>query len=120
MPGAKIKKYQPIKRIIASRAYNILVRLILFLPYYDSQCGAKIFTSKAIKSILHTIIPVGWEFDVALLYALRKKGFRIKEVPIVWADKLGSSLKITKTAPKMLKALMRIRLENSAFKWFIR
>jgi len=118
--GAKIKKYQPLKRIIASRVYNLLVRLILFLPYYDSQCGAKVFTNKAIKSILNTVIPVGWEFDVALLYALRKKGFRIKEVPIEWADKFGSSLKITKTAPKMLKSLLKIRLENSIFRGFIR
>ena len=110
--GAKITKYQPIKRIIASRVYNLLVRLILSLPYYDTQAGAKIFTNKAVKAILETVVPVGWEFDVALLYALRKKRFRIKEVPIVWGDKLGSSLKITKTAPKMLKSLIKIRLDN--------
>lgn len=110
--GAKITKYQPIKRVIASRAYNLLVRLILSLPYYDTQAGAKIFTNKAVKAILETVVPVGWEFDVALLYALRKKNFRIKEVPITWGDKLGSSLKVTKTAPKMLKSLIKIRLDS--------
>ncbi|MBS3095610.1 glycosyltransferase [Candidatus Woesearchaeota archaeon] len=118
--GAKIMKYQPLKRVIASRVYNTMVRLILFLPYSDTQAGAKAFRNNAIKSILGTVIPVGWEFDVALLYALRKKGFRIKEVPIIWADTLGSSLKITKTAPKMLKSLLRIRLENSVFKGLLR
>ena len=117
--GAKIKKYQPWKRVIASRVYNLLVKLILFLPYRDTQCGAKVFSNRPIKSILNSVIPVGWEFDVALLYALRKRGFKIKEVPIVWADKMGSSLKIAKTAPKMLKSLIRIRLGNSMFKRFL-
>ena len=117
--GARIKKYQPLKRIIASRAYNLLVRVILFLPYKDSQCGAKVFKNNAIKSILNVVIPVGWEFDVALLYALRKKGFKVREVPIVWSDKAGSNLKITKTAPKMLKSLIRIRFGNSIFGRFL-
>ncbi len=118
--GAKIKRYQPLKRIIASRVYNLLVRALLFMPYKDTQCGAKIFSNKAIKSILDTVVPVGWEFDVALLYALRRKGFRIKEAPIVWADKLGTSLKVTKTAPKMLKSLLWIRIENSIFRRFLK
>lgn len=112
MKGARIKKYQPLKRIIASRVYNFLVRIILSMPYKDTQAGAKVFTNKAIKSIMGTVAPVGWEFDVALLYALRKKGFKIKEVPIVWSDTLGSSLKITKTAQKMLKSLIKIRLDK--------
>lgn len=113
MKGSKITKYQPLKRVIASRVYNLMVRIILGLPYKDTQAGAKVFTKGAIKSIVYNVIPVGWEFDVALLCALRTQGFEIKEVPITWADTLGSSLKVTKTAPKMLISLIKIRLENS-------
>lgn len=107
--GAKITKRQSIARIIASRVYNLLVRIILRLPYHDTQCGLKIFRKEAIKNILNDIVPTNWEFDVSLLYSLKKKGYRVKESPIIWEDTVGSNLKIHKAAPKMFKSLLTIR-----------
>ncbi len=109
MKGSVIKKYQPLSRIIASRVYNLLVRYYLGLHLKDSQCGAKIFRKEAIIDVLPEILPTTWEFDVSLLYTLHKRGYRVKEVPIVWEDKLGSNLKIRLTAPKMFKSLMQIK-----------
>ncbi|MEK6940741.1 MAG: glycosyltransferase [Nanoarchaeota archaeon] len=110
--GAVIKKYQPIPRIIASRAYNLLVRIILGLPFKDTQCGAKIFQNAPIKEIIDEITPTKWEFDVALLYPLFKKGYKIKEVPIIWEDKTDTNLKIWPTATKMFKSLLKIRFRK--------
>ena len=110
--GAKITKYQPLPRIIASRAYNLLVRLILGLPYKDTQCGLKIFRKEPIFKVINEITPTQAEFDVALLYALHKHGYKVKESPIVWADDPNTVFKMRQIIPKMFKALLTIKRET--------
>lgn len=107
-----IIKKQNLIRIILGRAYNILVRLILNLPFKDTQCASKIFKRNAILTILPEIEVTNFSFDAALLYKLNRKGFKIKEEPIVWENKGGSTVKITKDVPKMLLAIIKIRLKD--------
>ena len=110
--GSVIIKKQDLIRIILGRAYNILVRLILNLPFKDTQCASKIFKRNAILSILPEIEVTNFSFDAALLYKLNREGFKIKEEPIIWENKGGSTVKITKDVPKMLLAIIKIRLKD--------
>ncbi|MEK6817721.1 MAG: glycosyltransferase [Nanoarchaeota archaeon] len=41
--GAIINPKPTLERRIASRIYNLFIRFLFFLPYRDTQCGAKIF-----------------------------------------------------------------------------
>jgi len=106
-----IKKQEPL-RIFLGRAYNLLVKLILGLPFKDTQCASKIFKKEAILSILPEIEVTNFSFDAALLYKLNRKGFKIKEEPIIWENKGGSTVKITKDVPKMLSAIVKVRLKD--------
>ena len=57
-------------------------------------------------------------FDINLLYALKRAGFRILEVPTEWTDKIGSKVMLGKTSLTMLLSVMRLRLFYSPFyKW---
>ncbi len=106
-----VTKPQPLTRRLASRGFNVLVRLILNLQFTDTQAGAKVFRREALQKILPKMRPEGWAFDVGVLYLLKKNGFTIKEVPITWEDNPDSHL--TKRAVvQMLLSVFRIRVRK--------
>lgn len=111
MIGSIVQK-QPFLRRFFSRGFNILVRVILNLQFYDTQCGAKVFRRKALHNILPNLKTTGWAFDVGLIYNFKKKGYGIKEVPITWEDRVGSSLKLRKAIPGMFVALLKLRFSK--------
>lgn len=93
--GSKILAEQPLMRRIASRAFNIFVRLLFNLPFKDTQCGAKIFKREALFNILDEIKTTGFEIDVELLWRMKNKGYIIKEYPITWKHTEGSKFKLS-------------------------
>ncbi len=111
LKASKITKKQPLRRRVASRVFNILIRLIFNLPFKDTQCGAKVFKKEVIKDILSEIKANGFEFDVELLWKLKNRGYKIKEVPITWKHEERSSFKLS-YAPQMLLSLLKIRVAS--------
>jgi len=76
---------QPLFRQIAGRLYNIVNRILLRLPYRDTQCGLKAFTKKAAHAVFSRQKIERWGFDPEVLFIARKCGYRIAEVPVAWA-----------------------------------
>lgn len=107
-------------RKMTNKGFNFIVRLFLFLPYKDTQCGAKIFKRNALIKVINKIGITKWAFDVDLLYKLRKNRFKIKEIPTVWYDKEGSKIEVGRTSLQMFLAILRLRLINSPFRFIIR
>jgi len=114
--GAIVKPKQSIRRIIVSRIFNFLVRVLFFMPYKDTQCGAKIFKREVIEKVVDKIGITQWAFDVDLLYKIKKQKFRIKEHPTIWADKEYSKINFMKAGPRMALSIIRLRIVNSKFK----
>ena len=57
-------------------------------------------------------------FDINLLVAIKRAGFRIREVPTEWTDKAGSKVALGRSSFTMLLSVVRIRLIYSPFyKW---
>ncbi|MFA5173803.1 MAG: glycosyltransferase [Candidatus Pacearchaeota archaeon] len=105
-----------LKRKITHKGFNFLVRILLFLPYKDTQCGAKIFKREALEQIVNELGLTQWGFDVDLLYKLKKRGLKIKEIRTVWEDKGGSKINLKKVPIRMFASVIRLRLLNSRFK----
>ena len=103
---------QPLLRKIASRTFNLLVRLLFGLPYTDTQCGAKAFRREAVSSVTDDMETKNFAFDVELLYLLHKNGLRIAEIPTVWKDQPGTKIQILRAAPVMLWAVLRLRVKH--------
>jgi glycosyltransferase involved in cell wall biosynthesis len=121
LPGAIISPAPTLKRRLFSRLYNAVLRSVLILPYRDTQCGAKVFSRKVIQSILPRLSMSQWAFDLELLYVANKHGFRIKEIPTVWADKEYSKVtSFFKTGFMMFLGVLRLRLLNSPFYGLVR
>ena len=111
MKGSRILIKQPLKRRLASKAFNIFVRIIFGLPFSDTQCGAKIFKREAILDILDELKTTGFEIDVEILWRLKNRGYKVTEYPITWKHSEGSKFKLSNSAG-MLISLLSIRLHN--------
>jgi dolichol-phosphate mannosyltransferase len=108
VPGSTLRVRQGILRRMESRVFNLLIRLLFGLSYNDTQCGAKIFKKTAIDAVLPQMISRGFEFDVELLWRLRRAGYTVTEVPIVWQNKGDSRVK-KRDMIRMLKGLFTLR-----------
>jgi glycosyltransferase involved in cell wall biosynthesis len=119
--GAIVRPKQPIQRVIASRVFNFLVRVLFLINYRDTQCGAKVFRKELLEKIMPIITTTNWAIDVDILYKSAKLGLRIKEYPTVWRDIGHSTLNLKKASIQMLFAIIRLRILNSKLRkvWWI-
>ncbi len=120
MKKSIIKMKQTMLRQITSRVFNFLTRSILLLPFKDTQCGAKLFKRKAIQSVIDEIGTTRWAFDIDLLYRMKMKHYKIKEVPAVWEDKADSKLNLKRVPLQMFSAVIRLRLTYSPLRFIVR
>jgi glycosyltransferase involved in cell wall biosynthesis len=116
---AEVSPRQPLSRRVASRMFNLLVRLLFGLRLSDTQCGAKLLARPALRAILPRIGLTRWAFDVDLLFQLRRAGFVVVERPTVWHDVAGSKLNVAGASFEMLLAICRLRLMYSPFSWVV-
>ncbi|MBF0331821.1 MAG: hypothetical protein HQL17_07775 [Candidatus Omnitrophica bacterium] len=90
-------------RHYAGRIFATAASLILDLPVYDTQCGAKLFrVNDRLKLVFNKPFTVKWIFDVELLARLiitEKAGHpAVKDICVeyplhAWIDKKGSKLR---------------------------
>jgi len=118
--GAKVYPPNTFRRLIVSRIFNIIVRFLFFMPYRDTQCGAKVFRKEIIEKVLPKLSFSKWAFDVDLIYNVKKLGFKIKPVPTIWVDKEYSKINLWKAGPWMALGIIRLRLINSPLKGFVK
>ena len=80
-------------REVKSRGYNFLVRLILRSRIHDHQCGFKAFNRSRLLEILPDVQDTHWFWDTEVLVRGQKKGYRISEIPVVWHQGPGTTVK---------------------------
>lgn len=93
-----------LRRLVGS-GFAWLVRRLFALPYFDTQCGAKVIRIGAARRIVPLLSARDFVFDVDLLATARQLGFRVAEVPTVWLDKDGSRLSTGRDTLRMAASL---------------
>jgi len=101
---------RPLGRRIPSFIFNLWVRFLFWLPFADTQCGAKVFCRHLIAAILPRMRLSGMAFDVELLVRARALGAKFHQEPIAWSDRSGSGVRIFSTGGRMFMDLFRLRL----------
>jgi putative flippase GtrA len=96
------------RRELISRAYNLLLRLVLRTGFRDAQCGFKGGRAATVRALLPLIEDDGWFFDTELLVLAERSGLRIHEVPVDWVDDPDTSVHLWRTAVGDLKGVWRI------------
>jgi hypothetical protein len=102
-------KRQSLLRQFVGRAYNLLMRVTLGLPYKDTQCGFKAFSRQAAEIIFTRQQIEGWGFDPEILFIARKFKLKLTEVPVEWANDDRSKINPIVDGVKMFFELLRIR-----------
>ncbi len=100
-------------RFVASRSYNLLVRVLFGLDFSDTQCGAKFFKTKALCPTLRYISIKGMSFDINLIYEINRRNFRIDEVPVRYNVILeGTKVRLMEQVPKILIETLNYRITS--------
>jgi len=83
----------PISRLLLSWFANLYSRVITGMPVRDATGGYKCFHRAVLESInLDNIHSDGYAFQIEMSFKAWKKGFRVKEIPIVFVDRnIGDS-----------------------------
>lgn len=108
--GSEIYPKYSFRRTVVSRVFNFLVRSLFLLPHHDTQCGAKLFRKEAAEHLTRTVGSTLFSFDVELLYQLYRSGFVVKEVPVIWKEIPGGTIKVGKSSIQMFFSIIRLRL----------
>ena len=100
---------QPMYRQIFGRCFNLLTRMVMRLPYADTQCGFKAFTRDAAQTVFQLMTIERWGFDPEILFIARKRHYRVKEVPVSWAHDARTRISYLRDGLQMLKELAIVR-----------
>ena len=78
----------PLSRLILSYSANAYTRFITGLPLADATGGFKCFRRRALEGIsLEKVKSEGYSFQIEMSYRCWRRGFRIKEIPILFTDR---------------------------------
>lgn len=87
----------PLQRLILSYTANLYTRLITGLPVKDATGGFKCFRRRALESVnLDRVRSDGYAFQIEMTFKCWKKGFRIREIPIVFVDRRAGVSKMNR------------------------
>jgi len=100
---------QPLYRQFFGRCFNALTRMVMNLPFADTQCGFKAFTRSAAQTVFQLQTIERWGFDPEILFIALKRGYHIQEVPVSWAHDERSRISYLRDGLQMLKELAIVR-----------
>ena len=107
MPGSRTKR--GLKREVASRGFNLLVRTVLGSRLHDHQCGFKAFSTKQILPLLGEIEDTHWFWDTEMLVRAQRKGLRVDEIPIEWSEGAGTTVRLTNDILYMGRRILELK-----------
>ena len=96
-------------REFAGIVFNTIVRLILRLPFVDTQCGFKAFRRDRCKIIFEQQTIERFGFDPELLYLARHHGLRAVEIPVRWGHSPATKVSMMRDSVQMFLDVFAIR-----------
>ena len=104
-----VSRHVRLHRKLSGDVFNFLVRRLGVPEVSDTQCGFKLFRGAAAEALFGELRTEGFGFDVELLLLARRRGYRVTEVAINWADQPGSKVGVLTDGPRMLVQILAVR-----------
>jgi len=104
----------PMSRLLLSYFGNLFARFVTGLRIADSTGGFKCFRRAVLESLnLKGIASSGYSFQIEVNFLAWKSGFRIKEIPIIFADRQrGVSKMSTRIVEEALLLVWKLRVRS--------
>lgn len=86
----------PMGRIIMSWCASAYVRTVLGMKIYDTTAGFVCYKAEVLKAMnLDDVRMKGYGFQIEMKYTAWKKGFQLKEVPIIFTNRQKGTSKMS-------------------------
>jgi len=124
LPGAVLHQAQPWLRRFTSRCFHLVVESMFWMHIKDTQCPAKVMRRAVVDKIHPQLRIADLAFDVNLIVAAHRAGFKVLEVPTEWTDIGGSKVtaSLFRSSLTMFLSVLRLRIVYSplhpCMKWF--
>lgn len=107
------KTTRSLSRSVASRCYNLLVRLLFSTGVQDHQCGVKVFRRGPLVKVLNETESRGFFWDTEVIVRSKSRGYTMGEVPVEWKDReqKGSKVSVPREGFRMLKNMIKLRVK---------
>ena len=111
LKGTVIRRDRPLRRRIISRLFHWAAIRLAGLPrrITDSQCGFKVYSSKAARELFAGLATPGFLFELEIILKALRRGYRIEEFPVEWTCDLDTRLRPAAQARGVLKELLKVR-----------
>ena len=87
----------PLSRLILSYCANAYTRWVTGLPVHDATGGFKCFRRRALEAIrLDRVRSDGYAFQIEMSFKCWRRGFRIREIPILFVDRRAGTSKMSR------------------------
>ncbi len=108
VPGGGVENWGAIRRAI-SWGGSLYARLVLGVPVRDLTGGFKCFRRAVLEALpLGEVRSRGYAFQIELTYRASRKGFRVVEIPIRFADRVVGGSKMSRAI--VLEAIWKVPL----------
>ena len=112
MRESRIVRHQPGYREAMGRVFNLMAQSWALRGIRDTQCGFKCFRREAAHDVFSRQTLSGFCFDVESLYIASRLGYRIKEVPVTWANSPETKVRALRDSTRMFMDLLKIRARH--------
>jgi dolichol-phosphate mannosyltransferase len=104
----------PMKRLILSFFACWYARIVTGCPIRDLTAGFKCYTKKALAGInLDKLKSDGYGFQIEIDFMIWRKGFKIKEIPIIFIERRVGTSKMSKNIiTEAFLLVLRLRIQR--------
>ncbi|HID19584.1 MAG TPA: glycosyltransferase family 2 protein [Methanophagales archaeon] len=100
-----------VTRLITSKGFNLVTRLLLKSELKDHQCGFKAFKRGSLFDLLDDVKDNHWFWDTELLVRAQRKGYKVKEFPVRWRSGRNTKVDLKLDILEMGAQIIRLRKE---------
>jgi len=104
-----METHPPLTRRIAGAVFNFLVRLLIGLPFHDTQCGVKAFVLDRCWTIFDSQRVERFGFDPEILFLAQRQGLKTAEVAVRSSHDPASKVRVLRDGVTMFLDILRIR-----------
>lgn len=100
---------EPEYRHFMGRINNLIIKLFAVRGFEDTQCGFKMFNRTSAEDLFAVQRMNGIGFDVEILFIAKKRGYKIREVPITWYFDPDSRMRLVQDSLNMLREIWQVQ-----------
>jgi dolichyl-phosphate beta-glucosyltransferase len=107
--GSDILQHQPFYREMMGRTFNFIIQVLGVRGLRDTQCGFKLLDGDVARRLFAELTIQRFAYDVELVWLAQRRGYRVVEVGVRWADSPASKVNPLTDSARMFWDVLALR-----------